>query len=210
MSSTPHPQTPTAGETTPSRRHQAVRIGAATAVALAAAFVAWLVFGRSDSSTSTQTAGVGTTTLPGNAPATVATPAIATPSRLRADAAGSAVPIYWIGARTRTKIELTRAPGGTVFVRYLPPQARAGDTRAFLTIATYPRANAFVEVQRAATTSKSKTLAVAGGGIAVYDPGHRTNVHIAYPGQPYQIEIFDPQPGAAVQLVESGAVRPVG
>jgi len=178
------------------------------AVALAAAFVAWLVFGRSDSETSTQTFGV--TTPPGNAPApTVATPAIATPSQLRADAAGSAVPIYWVGARTRTKIELTRAPGGTVFVRYLPPQARAGDTRAFLTIATYPRANAFVEVQRAARSSKSKTLAVAGGGVAVYDTGRRTNVHIAYPGQPYQIEIFAPQPGAAVQLVESGAVRPV-
>ena len=181
------------------------------AIALAAAFVAWLVFGRSDSETSTQTAGIGVTTLSGNTPApTVATPAIETTSQLRADAAGSVVPIYWIGARTRTKIELTRAPGGTVFVRYLPPEARAGDTRAFLTIATYPRPNAFVEVQRAARSSKSKTLPVAGGGIAVYDPGHRTNVHIAYPGQPYQIEIFAPHPGAAVQLVESGAVRPVG
>lgn len=127
-----------------------------------------------------------------------------------AEAAASKVPIYWIGARDQTRIELTRAPGGTVFVRYLPPQVRAGDTRAFLTIATYPRPNAFAEVGHAATSSKSKTLAVAGGGIAVYDPGRRTNVHIAYPGWPYQIEIFDPQPGAAVQLVERGAVRPVG
>jgi hypothetical protein len=188
-----------------------LRFGAVVAVALAAGFIAWLVLGRgSDSEPAGQTTITSTTTLSGRVPTSaVATPSIASPSELRAVAAATTIPIYWVGARNGTKIELTRAPGGTVFIRYLPPQARAGDSQAFLTVATYPRPKAYAEVRRAARSSKSRTIALAGGGIAVYDPGHPTNVHIAYPTQPYQIEVFSPQHGTALKLVESGAVRPV-
>jgi len=207
--SAPQPQTSPTSEPTPSRRRVAVRLGAVVALGLAAAFVAWLVLGRDDEA-GTPTTPASITTLASGAPATtVARPALASTRQLRAAAVSSSVPVYWVGTRGGTQIELTRAPGGTFFVRYLPPGARAGDTRGFLTVATYPRANAYAEVQRAAAESKSKTIAVAGGGVAVYDPAHDTNVHIAYPGQAYQIEVFAPQPKVAVRLVESGAVRPV-
>jgi hypothetical protein len=204
MTSTPHTPTSTATETARSRPRRVVRIGAvAVAVALAAGFIAWLVFGRgnrSETSSQTPTLSAG---VPG---ATVARPAITSVRALQTLAAASTIPIYWVGARSGTAIELTRVPGGTVFVRYLPPGTRAGDPRAFLTIATYPRPKAYAEVQHAATASKSKTIDLAGGGLAVYDAAHATNVHLAYPGQPYQIEIYAPR--QAVQLVESGAVRP--
>jgi hypothetical protein len=207
MSSAPHTQTSTDTDTAPSapsRVVRVVRIVAVAAAAVVAAFVAWLVLGRSNGNgarTSTEAA------PPGIVPA-VAKPSIASVGELRAVAEASPVPIYWIGIRRRTKIELTRAPGGIVFIRYLPPHVQAGDTRAFLTIATYPRAKAYAEVERAATASTTKTIDLAGGGIAVYDTGQTSNVHLAYPGQPYQIEVFAPR--QAVHLVESGAVRPVG
>jgi hypothetical protein len=203
MTSTPHTPTSTPTESAASRPRRVVRIGAVVAVVLAAGFTAWLVFGRGDGSKT----GAPSTTSPGIAPAaTVASPTITSVRALQSAAATSTVPIYWIGARSGTSIELTRAPGGTVFVRYLPPGSRAGDPHALLTVATYPRPKAFAEVQHAATAARSKTIDLAGGGLAVYDPAHPSNVHLAYPGQPYQIEVYAPR--RAVQLVASGAVRP--
>ena len=208
MSSTPRTQ-PSTGTVTSGRRRSTLWIGAIVAAALAAAIVTWLVVGRGSGSVTTRFA--STTTLPGTVPTSrLARPAIASAGRLRAAVAASRVPVYWAGVRRGTKLELTRAPGGTVYVRYLPPGAAAGDTRPFLTVATYPRPKAYAEVRHAAASAKSKTIDLAGGGIAVYDPGRPTNVHIAYPGQPYQIEVFVPAGSAAVRLVESGAVRPVG
>jgi hypothetical protein len=190
------------------RRRRTIRIGAVVALALASAFVAWLFVGDDD-----DTAPTASTTLPSAAnalPASETRPQIATLERLRTAAASSPVPIHWVGARPRTRLELTRAPSGTIFVRYLPRTARAGDLRAFLTVATYPRANAFAEVTRASKAGAAETMRLAGGGLAVYNGDESTNVHIAYPAQPYQIEVFAPSPGVARKLVAAGAVQPVG
>ena len=184
-----------------------VRIGAVAAVALAGAFVAWLLIAGDDETPSTVTTPLaGVTTVPRE---TATSPEIATVARLRGAADSSSVPFHWVGPRPRTKLELTRAPSGAIFIRYLPPSARAGDLRAFLTVATYPRPNAFAEVTRASTADGAETIRLAGGGIAVYDEDEPTNVHIAYPAQPYQIEVFAPTPGIARRLVASGAVAPL-
>jgi hypothetical protein len=119
------------------------------------------------------------------------------------------VPFYWVGSRPRTHIELTRTPSGAIFIRYLPRTARAGDVRPFLTVGTYPRPNAFAEVKNAAKERNDKKIELAGGGIAIYDPTRPTNVHIAYPHQPYQVEVYAPGPNAATELVAAGAVRPI-
>jgi len=212
MTATPHSETSAGGEPVVSRHRRVVGIAAVVLLAVAAAFAAWLAFGREDDNASpTQT---GATTLPATLPAaanpaSVASPSIVSLGRLRAAAAASTVPIYWVGSRTATKLELTNVAGNTVFLRYLPPKASAGAASRSLTIATYERRNAFAEVERAAKNGKSKTIPLAGGGIAVYDPARTTNVHLAYPGQTYQIEVYAPEPGLALRLVESGAVRPV-
>jgi hypothetical protein len=95
-------------------------------------------------------------------------------------------------------------------VRYLPAGARAGDLAPHLTVATYPTPNGFTEIKAAAKNAKTKTIRLAGGGLAVYDLATPTNVHLAFPAQKYQVEVFSPDKGTATSLVSRGAIRPIG
>ena len=120
--------------------------------------------------------------------------------------ADSGETFYWAGVRSGTRIELT-APDGTVFIRYLPPGEPAGSTAPALTVATYPRSNAFDEVSRAAEGENVTKLDLPGGGVASVDETSGTNVHLAYPDQPYQVEVYSPQVGEARNLVANGTIR---
>ena len=51
-------------------------------------------------------------------------------------------------------------------------------------------------------------LALPRGGLAVAGESGGTNVHLAYPGQPYQVEVYSPLVGEALRLVGNGTVRP--
>lgn len=202
--------TQTDSDDRPNRLRRGVRVGAVLALGFAAAFITWLVLERTDDETSS-VAGTTATASTGTTPTVAgARPAIASVADVRKAAGVSAVPIYWVGARDGTRIELTRAPGGTIIVRYLPPKTRAGAAGSFLTIATYRRPNGYREVLNASTEPSARTIKLAGGGIAVYSSDDPANLHLAYPGQPYQIEVFAPQRDLARSLVADGAVRPVG
>jgi hypothetical protein len=168
-------------------------IAAVVAIGLAAALLAWLLLGGSDEGT------------PAAAPAvpSAGVPEIASLDDLRA-LADSGETFYWAGVRDGTKIELT-ATDGMVFIRYLTPDQPAGSSAPVLTVATYPRANGFEEVTNAAKGENVETIDLPSGGLAVVDA---TNVHLAYPDQPYQAEVYSPQAGLARELVENGTIRP--
>ncbi len=188
---------------------RAARVGALAALAVAGGLLAWVLVDRSDSDQSAQaTTAPSVTTTAATAPAeTVSQPAFQTIAELRAAAAISSNPIYWAGARAGTQLEVSQTSGGTVFVRYLPTGTTAGDTQPHLTVATYARANGYAEVQAAAKNEDSRSLELDGGGLAVYDPGGAGNVHLAFPGQPYQIEVFSPEDDLALRLVTNGKIR---
>jgi hypothetical protein len=119
-------------------------------------------------------------------------------------------PIYWVGRRSAVTYELTRAPGGHVFVRYLPPGAAIGTDRPYLTVGTYPVKGAFALTEELSKASTSVPVEPGSGGIAFYSKARPTNVYVAYPGTDLQIEVYDPAPGAARGLVTAGRVVPVG
>lgn len=198
------------GDDRPRRLRSGVGVGAVLAVGLAAGFIAWLVLDRTNDDASSVAGPIPTTSTATTPAADAARPAIASVAQLQKAAATSTVPIYWVGARQGTRIEFTRAPGGSVIVRYLPPGARAGASGSFLTIATYSRPNGYREVLKASTEAKARTIKLAGGGIAVYSSDEPANVHLGYPGQPYQIEVFAPEADLARKLVAGGLVRPAG
>lgn len=173
---------------------------AAVAVALAVAFVVWLVVrGDGDSGTTpatTRVAALG--------------PVAASAERLRALADEAGHPIYWVGPRAGMTYELTRTSAGQIFVRYLPEGAEVGnEDRAYTIVGTYPVANATRVLRQLAEKPGEKRLAAPGGAIAVYGTARPANVYVAYPGSNLQIEVFDPSPERARELVRSGQVVPV-
>ncbi len=118
--------------------------------------------------------------------------------------------VYWAGAQSGVTYELTRAPGGHVFVRYLPPGATIGTNHPYLTVGTYPIAGAFALTKKLAQASTAVRVDPGGGGVAFYARTRPTNVYVAYPGTDLQIEVYDPSAGAARLLVAAGRIVPVG
>jgi hypothetical protein len=196
----------------PASQRAKIRLGALIAVGLAGAFIAWLLVDRDDDEpglgTSAAIAQTGTAATTGPAAAFAVEPRLVSPEQLRGLAARNEIPVYWAGVRAGTRLEVSSRSDGTFYVRYLPSGVPPGDDGPALTVATYPRAHGFAEVQRAARPG-TKTIRLPGGGIAVYDASGSTNVHLAYPDEPYQVEVFSPRLDVARGLVASGAVQPL-
>jgi hypothetical protein len=199
------------GTTAPRTGRQApIRIGAVVALALAIAFVVWLVVRGNDNSSSTAKTNPATATKPGKTTTPRETVKAASVQTLRAVARASGHPVYWAGPQPTVKYELTQVTDGRIYIRYLPKGVPIGDRRAaYLIVATYPVANAYKAVRTAAKESGAVTFHTKRGGLAVYNQSAATNVYLAFPGSKYQVEVFDPNPSQARQLVRSGTVRPI-
>jgi len=181
-------------------RRPDVRIGAVVAVAIAVAFVVWLVVRNGDSNTSNGQ----TPTVPAIAPTG------ASPERLRSLSVEVGRPIYWVGPRSDSTYELTRTSQDRIYVRYLPNGVPVGTKRAEYTIVgTYPVTNAYGVLMALAKKDGEDSFGAPNGGIAVYDTSRATNVYLAYPGSNVQIEVFDPSAAQARALISSGQVTPV-
>jgi hypothetical protein len=124
------------------------------------------------------------------------------------DRAKAGLPIYWIGARPGISYELTQTPGGRTYIRYLPAGVKAGSSTPYLTIGTYPMANAYA-VTKAAGQGAGVVKIKIPGGFAFYNTSSPTNVHIAYRGQDLQVEVYDPSATRAHAVVASGKLAPV-
>ena len=179
-------------------------------MALAAAFVTWLVVDRTSDGSSPAPTSAATEAASKAAPTPpVIQPRIVSLDDLTRLADSTRTPLYWAGPRAGSRYELTRTGSGTVYLRYLPLGRLAGDRKPALTIVTYPIADALHAVEVAAREAGTVRLALPGGGLAVVQRSRLTNIHLAYPGQAAQIEVYAPQSGVARRLVLSGAVRPL-
>jgi hypothetical protein len=126
-----------------------------------------------------------------------------------ADARGR--PVYWAGERPGTSLEYTQTTDGNVYVRYLTGSAKAGDKRAsYVVVATYTQPDAFARVQSIAQRQHLSVKQLPNGAIAVTEPTNARNVHVVFPLEGYQIEIYAPTAVEARRIVRSGAVRRVG
>jgi hypothetical protein len=191
-------------------RQAPIRIGAVVALALAVAFVVWLLVRGNDNSSSSPRTSTVQTRPTATTPKVRETVKAATPQTLRALARASGHPIYWAGAKQRVRYELTRTTDGRVYIRYLPKGVPIGDRHAaYLIVATYPVQDAYKAVRTAAKESGAVTFHLPRGGLAVYNQSASKNVYFTYPGSKFQVEVFDPSPGRARKLVASGAIRPI-
>jgi hypothetical protein len=118
-------------------------------------------------------------------------------------------PVYWVGPKAEGTYELTKTPGGRIFIRYLPKGDKVGSPTPRLLVATFPVDDAFGVTERAAQAENAVRVPVGGGAVAFYSTSSPSNVYLAFPGSDYQIEVFDPDPKRAEALVRSGQVEPV-
>jgi hypothetical protein len=120
-------------------------------------------------------------------------------------------PVFWAGAPVAgAELELTRTANDAVYVRYLAGDGALGDQRAkFTTVGTYPVPSAFAVLGRAAEQPTAITRELPGGGLALLDSRRPQSVYLAWPGSDYEVEVFDPSPKRALDLVLDGAVAPV-
>jgi hypothetical protein len=197
---------PSAGPSPSRGRWLAIGAVLGVAAGVALAVVLWLVF-RGDGDGEPSPAPAKPTAANG-APGAGAVAVSA--AELRALAAALGHPIYWLGRKPGVTYELTRTDADAVFVRYLPSGVATGENRPYLTVATYPFPGAFASVQRSAARNPTGTIRLSGGGLAVVDAGYPKSIHVAYPGVPYQVEVFDPSPARARAIASSGQVKAVG
>jgi hypothetical protein len=138
------------------------------------------------------------------------TPVAATPASLAALQSQLNHPVYWAGKRKRFTYELTRTLQGYTYIRYLPPGVQLGiNVPDYLTIGTYPKPNAYPTVQAAAKLPGAWSQALPKGGLAATNPVRPKSVYVSYPGLPYLIEVYDPDPARARKLVLTGKIVPV-
>lgn len=119
-------------------------------------------------------------------------------------------PLYWVGAKPQAEIELREDAAGNVYLRYLPPGVEAGDPRqSFLTVGTYPVQGAQAALGRTAKGAGAELKRLPGGTVVLPNPTSSGSVYLAYPHSDLEVEVYDPRPGKALELIRSGAVRPV-
>lgn len=184
-----------------------LRIGAVVAAAAVVGFLVWLFVIRDDG-------GGETSGKPGQVVTTEVQPfgpAIAGASELEDAAAQVGHPVYWATESQAGDIELTLTTDGRTFVRYLTGGVKPGDKNAnFLTVATYNVDNAEAALEEVAGRDGRETFEVPGGGLAVANSAEPERVYFTPADSDLQVEVFDPEPGRARELVESGQIAPIG
>jgi hypothetical protein len=170
------------------------RVIAVIATLAALALVAWLAFGRGGDSAALQ-----------------GRPQAAGVDQLRALSASVGHDVYWAGSPgTGESIELTHAKDGRIYVRYLSGDGAVGDDRAqFTTIGTYPVPEALAALRRQARGPEAITRDLANGGFAYLSVDKPTSVYLAWPNSGYEVEVYDPSPKHALDLVLDGSIQPV-
>jgi hypothetical protein len=134
----------------------------------------------------------------------------ATVGGLRAASASLDQPIYWAGPQAGMTYELTITKQGNAYVRYLTAGIKPGDSRPnFVTVGTYPQANAYQVLTAAHKIKNARIQTLAGGGLAVSYPTRPKSVYVAKPGSKYMVEVFAPVSRGADTLVRNGLIVPV-
>jgi hypothetical protein len=183
------------------------RPGVVIAVIVVIVVVLWLILrGGSDDGTN-KAATTATTPAP---PPVAGVPAtLMDAPTLRKFAAAQTHPVYWVGPRSGRSYEATRTTDNSIYVRYLPKGAKAGDSRAaFLTIGSYANANPLQTVRDAVAKRGGTSITLPNGaqGVTLLAP---SSVYMAFPGATSLVEVWDPDPARALALARKGAVVPI-
>ena len=193
------------------------RLAGAIAAALVAGLVAWIAAGGYDDLSFTEREKAAGADIPSAQPVGVSL------AQLRSLAGSLGYPLYWKGPEPGYTYELTRLVDGRIFLRYLSPGAPVGDLRPdYAFVGTYPDANAFARIRKAARKKGATVRRVAGGGLVVGNergpelvrattkPLPTPPVFFSRPGSEVLVEVYDPvDMNRALRIATSGRLRPL-
>lgn len=112
--------------------------------------------------------------------------------------------IYWAGERNETALELTVLPS-TITIRYLPAGATVGAKTEVLTVATYRDVVGYEALE---DLGDNATLSQATSGAIIAVPhANPESAYFAFPSGAFQVEVYSPEDGQALELVKLGQVR---
>jgi hypothetical protein len=131
-----------------------------------------------------------------------------TPAALGKLAARLGRPVYWAGKEAETTYELTQTPDGRVYVRYLPSGVGVGAPQPYLTVGTYPVANAYATTKAAAKQPGTVLIKVP-GAVAFYNKSRPTSAYVAFAGIDEQIEVYAPSASVVRSTVADHLIRAV-
>jgi len=130
---------------------------------------------------------------------------------LRAFGRAQAFPVYWAGPQKNRRYELTRTASGRVYIRYLTPKADVGSAQPrFLTVGTYPGANAYSALQAVSRREGSVRVRTQSGALVTWAKANPQSVYFAFPNGNFQVEVFDRSQTRARSLVLDGQVSRLG
>lgn len=131
-----------------------------------------------------------------------------TEDQLRAEVRKVGGSIFWAGAVAGAKYTFNHITAGQDYIRYLPNgQGLSDTTQNYRVIATYKEATAYDTIVAAAKLKTGVSLTNPDGSVVYYAKATPTHVYMAFKNFPYQIEIFDPIPGASLKLATTpGAI----
>ncbi len=190
-------QEPKSGKPTLRRSHAELALAAMGLAAVVVILILLLNGGDSDESSDSAKASNGAE--------------IVSVDELQEETGQGATPVYWAGERAGTELELSQPSPDRTYVRYLTGGAEAGDRRpAFLTVSTYEQPEAVTALRRQAREPGGIVGQAPGNATVYFNQDTPQSVYLAYPGVPVQIEVYDPNPRRALQLVNSGQIVAIG
>ena len=135
---------------------------------------------------------------------------IVTPEELATEAASLGRPVYWAGPQDGSSIEFTRNEEGNTAVRYVPEGEDVSEEGS-LTVVTYPFPDAHdALMQQAAADPNLLSRRLPNGGFMISQANQPRNAYLAFEGEDYEVEVYDPRPGQALKLIIDGAIVPAG
>ncbi len=131
-----------------------------------------------------------------------------TEDQLRAEVRKVGGTIFWAGSMSGAKYTFNHLAAGQDYIRYLPGGQGLADTNQnYRVIATYKEATAYATIVAAAKLKTGVSLTNPDGSVVYYAKATPNHVYMAFKSFPYQIEIFDPTPGASLKLATTpGAI----
>ena len=97
---------------------------------------------------------------------------------------------------------------GQTYLRYLPDGKGVSDTQPnYRTVGTYESQDAYTATLAAGNEANGVSFTTTDGRVIHYNKASEGNIYMAFKGKPFQIEIFDPNSGAALDIANTNKLE---